>query len=319
MLNSFIAFDVETASNMRDSICEVGIARVQNREIVERKSWLIQPPGNFYLPFNTYLHGIGPDDTKDKPLFSEVWEEIKNYLQDNVVVCHNSAFDMGALRDTLDLYGLEYPTFDIMCTIRPAKKTVPGLPSYTLNSVYQNLFEKEMENHHRACDDACACAEIFLECLARNNISCRNDVENAFKLRIGHISPESYRNQRAKESHSSGNWKQTRASEIVGDVEKNNPDSYFYRKRVCFTGAMSFSARKDLQQYIADIGGEPTDGVSRKTDILVVGQQDFRVVGDSGMSSKQRKAMDLLAKGQDIEILSEADFLAYAGDFATTK
>lgn len=322
MLNSFIAFDVETASNMRDSICEVGIARVQNREIVERKSWLIQPPGNFYLPFNTYLHGIGPDDTKDKPLFSEVWEDIKNYLQDNVVVCHNSAFDMGALRDALDFYGLEYPTFDIMCTIRPAKKTIPGLPSYTLDSVYRNLFGKEMENHHSACDDASACAEVLMECLSRNNISSRNDLEDIFKLRIGHISPESYRNQRAKDSHSSGSsgtWKQVKASEIVGDVEKNNPDSYFYGKRVCFTGAMSFSARKDLQQYIADIGGEPTDGVTKKTDILVVGQQDFRVVGDSGMSTKQRKAMDLLAKGQDIEILSEADFLAYAGDFPTTK
>ena len=42
--------------------------------------------------------------------------------------------------------------------------------------------------------------------------------------------------------------------------------------------------------------------------ILVVGQQDYRVVGDFGMSNKQKKALKLLEKGQDIEILSEIDF-----------
>ena len=58
------------------------------------------------------------------------------------------------------------------------------------------------------------------------------------------------------------------------------------------------------------IGGIPTDSVTAKTDILVVGQQDYRVVGDSGMSSKQKKAITLLEKGQDIEILSEIEFLS---------
>lgn len=44
--------------------------------------------------------------------------------------------------------------------------------------------------------------------------------------------------------------------------------------------------------------------------ILVVGQQDYRVVGDFGMSNKQKKALKLLEKGQDIEILSEIEFLS---------
>ena len=36
----------------------------------------------------------------------------------------------------------------------------------------------------------------------------------------------------------------------------------------------------------------------------------YRVVGDSGMSNKQKKAFQLLEKGQDIEILSETEFLS---------
>ena len=44
--------------------------------------------------------------------------------------------------------------------------------------------------------------------------------------------------------------------------------------------------------------------------ILAVGQQDYRVVGDFGMSNKQKKALKLLEKGQGIEILSEIEFLS---------
>lgn len=306
MYSSFVSFDVETATFERSSICEIGIAVICNGNIAERKSWLIQPPGNEYDAFNTQLHGIGPDKTKDKPHFPEVWKEILPYVENKIVVCHNSAFDMGALRETLNLYGVGYPTFDIMCTLRLSRKTIPGLDRYTLDSVYSNLLGKDMDNHHHACDDAVACAEILLECLHRNEVLSKDDIESKFALKIGHISPDYYSNQHATYSSSS------KAKDIVGDSSKADPDNYFYGKFVCFTGAFAFSTRKELQQYIADIGGTPVDGVTKKTDILVVGQQDYRVVGDSGMSSKQRKALDLLEKGQEIEILSENDFLSYA-------
>ena len=61
---------------------------------------------------------------------------------------------------------------------------------------------------------------------------------------------------------------------------------------------------------MAEVGGIPTDSVTAKTDVLVVGQQDYRVVGDSGMSGKQKKALQLLEKGKHIEILSETEFLS---------
>lgn len=314
MYSSFVAFDVETATFKRSSICEIGIAIVKNGVVSERKSWLVQPPHNEYDDFNTYLHGIRPSDTHDKPLFPEVWKEVLPYVKGKIVVCHNAAFDMGALREALNLYGVGFPTFDIMCTLRVSRKTIPGLSSYTLDSTYCHLFEKEMETHHRAEDDAVACAEILLECLKRNNVVCREDIEEKFSLEIGHICPESYCNQHAKKVGGSTH-KSFSAKDIVADSNKHNPDNYFYGKVVCFTGAFSFSFRKELQQYIADVGGTPVDGVTKKTDILVVGQQDFRVVGDSGMSSKQRKALDLLSKGQEIEILSEKDFLSFTSDF----
>ena len=45
----------------------------------------------------------------------------------------------------------------------------------------------------------------------------------------------------------------------------------------------------------------------------VVGQQDYRRVGEDGMSTKQEKAMALKDAGQDIEVMSEEQFLSMLG------
>ncbi len=86
-------------------------------------------------------------------------------------------------------------------------------------------------------------------------------------------------------------------------------ENIFFGKNVVFTGAFSSLTRAEAQKIVADIGGIPQSGVNAKTDFLIVGQQDFRIVGADGMSSKQEKAAKLLAQGQKIEVMSESDFL----------
>lgn len=60
---------------------------------------------------------------------------------------------------------------------------------------------------------------------------------------------------------------------------------------------------------IADISGIAETEVSKKTNILIIGQQDYRIAGDNGMSSKQEKAFQLREKGASIEIMSEQEFI----------
>ena len=57
---NFVAIDLETATQSRNSICEIGITVVKNTTIVESKSWLVEPPDNFYQPFNIAIHHITP-------------------------------------------------------------------------------------------------------------------------------------------------------------------------------------------------------------------------------------------------------------------
>ena len=96
---------------------------------------------------------------------------------------------------------------------------------------------------------------------------------------------------------------------IVPDSSKINPESIFYGKKVVFTGMLSSMIRRDAHQIIADIGGILEKSVTKETDYLIVGQQDYRIVGEDGMSGKQEKAIKLLEEGGHIEILSEEDFL----------
>ena len=72
----FIAIDLETATRERFSICEIGIAIVEDSKIIDSKSWLVQPPYNRYDYFNIMVHGIKPNDTKDCPTFPEVWNDV---------------------------------------------------------------------------------------------------------------------------------------------------------------------------------------------------------------------------------------------------
>lgn len=165
-----------------------------------------------------------------------------------------------------------------------------------------------MGNHHRAGEDAEACAKVFIECIKKDGVNSFAELLEKYQQKCGRFSDQYFRPQRSIRDYS--NKKGIDLGAIQGDPDKIDEGSYFYGKAVCFTGKCQYGIRKDLLQMIADIGGIPMDSVTAKTDILIVGQQDYRVVGDSGMSSKQKKAMALKDKGQDIEIMSEAYFLS---------
>ena len=97
--------------------------------------------------------------------------------------------------------------------------------------------------------------------------------------------------------------------EVVDRSVGHKPDSIFYGKNVVFTGTMSSMTRSIARQKIETVGGIVSDSIRKDTDFLVIGQQDYRIVGESGMSNKQRKAVEMARKGSPIEILSEEEFL----------
>jgi len=156
--------DFETATGQRASPCALGITVLDGASVVERKSWLIRPPGNAYSGFNIGIHGITPKMTEHEPEFDELWPEIRPYIGLDAVVAHNASFDMSVLRNTLDLYGLGYPEAAYYCTLVLGKAVMEGRPSYRLDSLCLSFgitFQ-----HHDASADAWAASQLYLRFLA---------------------------------------------------------------------------------------------------------------------------------------------------------
>lgn len=160
MLESFTAIDFETAQPHPNSICQVGLVRVEEGKVIDRIERLVRPPKNYYFYRNIDIHGIKPEDTKDAPAFDLIWPQIKHYIEDEVVVAHNVEFDVNCLRVTLDFYQEIQPHFEERCTRRIYRK---GL-SY-LSKKYKIPLE-----HHNALSDAHACAQLYLKHLIKQQL-----------------------------------------------------------------------------------------------------------------------------------------------------
>jgi DNA polymerase-3 subunit epsilon len=77
-----------------------------------------------------------------------------------------------------------------------------------------------------------------------------------------------------------------------------------------FTGALSSMTRSTAWERVAEAGGQPAPGVTKHTNVLVIGYQDARKLrpGEE-LSAKARKARDLRARGLEIELMPETDFV----------
>lgn len=91
-----------------------------------------------------------------------------------------------------------------------------------------------------------------------------------------------------------------------------NPDGSLFGEIVVFTGALAIP-RREAADMAAKAGCETADGVTKHTTLLVVGDQDIRLLGGHEKSNKHRKAEELIAKGIPIRILTESDFASMVG------
>jgi DNA polymerase-3 subunit epsilon len=86
-----------------------------------------------------------------------------------------------------------------------------------------------------------------------------------------------------------------------------NPEGDLFGEVVVFTGMLELP-RNEAADMAASVGCQVATGVTRKTTILVVGDQDITKLAGHEKSTKHRKAESLITEGYSIRIISEADF-----------
>jgi DNA polymerase-3 subunit epsilon len=83
----------------------------------------------------------------------------------------------------------------------------------------------------------------------------------------------------------------------------------FANRTVVFTGLLTRLDRADAERIVQAAGGTVRSAVSRRTDLVVVGEPDARTLrAGRTISTKQERAEQLRCQGQTIDIVSEHDW-----------
>ena len=76
------------------------------------------------------VHGISIEDLQDKPLFSEIAEDLLEFIDGSTLVIHNADFDVGFLDAELKIASSTYPSISEICEVKDtlviARNKFPG-------------------------------------------------------------------------------------------------------------------------------------------------------------------------------------------------
>lgn len=285
----FTVIDVETTgwSPQWNEIIEIAALKCRNFEIVDEFSSLVQPlfPVDDFI---TELTGITNDMLKSAPTITEVLKKFSTFVGSDIVVAHNANYDVNFIYDNM---------------------------SKSLNSIFSNDFIDTMrlsrllhkeQSHHRLTD-LCSRYGVINETAHRSLSDChaafkcfasmRDEITNTYSSIDELIPKQTYR----KRTY-------LHAGDITSTSLEENPDSPFYGKVCVFTGSLEKMLRREAMQIVVNIGGSVADSVTKKTNYLILGNNDFCSSIKDGKSNKQKKAEKLKLSGQDIEIIPENVF-----------
>lgn len=332
MALDFTAIDFETANGFRGSPCSVGLSKVRGGVVVEEASWLMRPPENHdHFEFhNTRIHGIRAEDVIGRPRFGELFPEIGAFIGDDVLAAHNAAFDLGVIRSGLEVSGLAGPAYEYVCTVMLSRRCY----SLVSNSLPYAAEEAgvPLVNHHDAAEDARACAGILVDIARRNNANSIAELYLSLGLTLPKQPAFDPMNGLSKatlaalagkkagspaEQSLEGAGRSWSAWPEEGPNPLPNPTAEpghpLFGQTVVFTGDLVMT-RPEAKSRAADMGARPESRVTARTTVLVVG--DGFVAGDlraGRLTGKAKRVLELHAKGQQIEVVSEGEFLQMVG------
>lgn len=277
----FIAVDVETATRDSATICQIGLACVRGEEI--QSFVTLVNPETPIEDRNYAVHMIEDNDLAGMPTFPEVFAALGPLLKRHLLVQHSSfdqqAFDRACAR--YDLPPLSSKWGDSINSAKHAWPEFKGAGGYGLRNLADKLSIEF--SHHDAGEDAYACANIVLQAREKTGLAVNDMV----------IAPPSRRRKSYPET-------------VTRDA---NPKGLLSGYCAVFTGSLTIS-RSEAADLAADAGIRVVTTVSKKVTLLIVGDQDLSLLAGHEKSSKHRKAEELIASGQGIRILGEAEFIS---------
>ena len=237
------------------------------------------------------------------PRWRQVADWIVRYTDSDALVCHNAGFDIGVIRYACIADDISWPSVDFLCTLVLARRAY-RLPSYRLPFVAAQC-DVDFHQHHQASDDARCAALIAVAMARKQGAQTLADLAESFGVSIGHMATGYY--APSVWCRPGGHTSKLIRPDANPEAD---PDHPFYGRVVVFTGALMSRTRQMAWDDVVKVGGIPELSVTKHTNILVMGDINPAVLAPGMVTTgKAAKAFALQEKGQDIEIMTEDDFL----------
>jgi DNA polymerase III subunit epsilon len=283
MTSTFVAIDVETANPDMASICQIGMAKFTDGKLVEEWVSLIDPEVDFFGK-HISVHGIEPHMVAGKPTFPEVVAYLRSFLNGSITVSH-TAFDRLAINRASEKYSIQPIETSWLDSSRVVRRTWTDLAQkgYGLSNVCKRI-GYEFNNHHDALADAKAAGYVLLAAIQES----KHDLTAWPQLVSKPINA-------------------AKSSSKPQEQLEANPEGDLYGEVLVFTGSLKM-VRAEASRLAAAAGCKVETSVTKRTTMLVVGDQDIARLGGKEKSDKHLKAEKLIFDGFPLRIVQESDF-----------
>lgn len=263
----------------------------------------------------TAIHGITAEMVAGAPPWRKVVSWIAEYTGRDTLICHNATFTIGALSRACAADNVPPPVLEFLCTMIMARQEF-RLPSYRLPFVAAEC-GVELTGRHQVLINARGAALVAVALARQYGTDTPSELADALSTSIGCLEPGRYvrsakcRREKDRNSKEGPNPQEGSnrlvAPDISPDADQDHP---LYGRVIVFTGALKSRTRQQAWDDAGRFGAVPEKNITKRTNILVIGDLNPAVLAPGATTSgKAAHAFELQAKGQDIEVMTEDDFL----------
>lgn len=220
------------------------------------------------------------------PTFAEAHQNLHDLIGDGIVVTH-TGFDRTAMHRACEMHALPAALCQWLDSSMIVRRAWPQFARSGYGLANVASFLGLAFRHHDAGEDSRVTGQIVVHAIRETGLG----LDDWF-----------HRVRQPITLGSGGRVSQSgdQSGPLAGEV-------------IVFTGALTLP-RREAATMAAGAGIDVADSVTKHTTLLVVGDQDLERLADGETkSSKHRKAENLIRNGQQLRILTEADFQSLIG------
>ena len=164
----YIVLDTETTGLDPDDghkIIEIGCIEILNRNITNNTFHKYINPNREIDVEASKIHGLTNSFLKDKPVFEEIYIELREYISNSPIIIHNAPFDIGFLKKEHSTITVSDDFLDneVIDSLKLARKISPGKKN-TLDALCERYsIDNSDRTLHGALLDAKLLAFVYLK------------------------------------------------------------------------------------------------------------------------------------------------------------